>query len=26
MKVRRIFYKGVTPNLQGSMNIWAFKY
>jgi len=25
-KVRRIFYKGITPGLIGQMNIWAFKY
>ena len=26
VKVRKIFYKGVTPGLIGEMNIWAFKY
>jgi hypothetical protein len=26
VKVRRIYYKGVTPGLTGTMNIWAFKY
>jgi len=26
MRVRRIYYKGVTQGLTGQMNIWAFRY
>jgi len=26
VRVRRIYYKGVTPGLTGQMNIWAFRY
>jgi hypothetical protein len=26
VKVRKIYYKGVTPGQEGRMNIWAFKY